>query len=199
RDDEGWKETPLKKVLTEHGLRSNGKCEVHSVSVHKGIINQKEHLGRSFAAADTSHYNLARPYDVIYTKSPTGEFPFGVVKYNQLDHNVIVSPLYGVFSPETQWMGYILDAYFESPTRANNYLAPIAQKGAKNTIQITNQIFISKGLHLPRNAEEQQKIAACLSSLDDLITAQTQKLESLKTHKKGLMQQLFPSPEKGEE
>ena len=39
---------------------------------------------------------------------------------------------------------------------------------------------------------EQTKIAACLSSLDDLITAQTQKIEALKTHKKGLMQQLFP-------
>ncbi|KJV07136.1 hypothetical protein VZ94_06795 [Methylocucumis oryzae] len=40
---------------------------------------------------------------------------------------------------------------------------------------------------------EQQKIAACLSSLDELITAQSQKLEALKTHKKGLMQQLFPA------
>ena len=42
---------------------------------------------------------------------------------------------------------------------------------------------------------EQQRIAACLSSLDALITAATQKLETLKTHKQGLMQQLFPSPE----
>ncbi|MEA3438177.1 MAG: restriction endonuclease subunit S, partial [Thermodesulfobacteriota bacterium] len=40
---------------------------------------------------------------------------------------------------------------------------------------------------------EQQKIADCLSSLDELITAQAQKVESLKTHKKGLMQGLFPS------
>jgi type I restriction enzyme S subunit len=43
--------------------------------------------------------------------------------------------------------------------------------------------------------EEQQRIADCLTSLDDLIAAQTQKLDTLKTHKKGLMQQLFPSPE----
>jgi type I restriction enzyme S subunit len=42
---------------------------------------------------------------------------------------------------------------------------------------------------------EQQRIASCLSSLDALFTAETQKLEALKTHKKGLMQQLFPSPE----
>lgn len=41
--------------------------------------------------------------------------------------------------------------------------------------------------------KEQQKIADCLSSIDDLITAQTQKLNTLKTHKKGLMQHLFPA------
>jgi len=40
---------------------------------------------------------------------------------------------------------------------------------------------------------EQQKIAVCLSSLDELITAEAQKLDTLKTHKKGLMQGLFPS------
>jgi type I restriction enzyme S subunit len=41
---------------------------------------------------------------------------------------------------------------------------------------------------------EQQRIADCLTALDDLINAQTRKLNSLTTHKKGLMQQLFPSP-----
>ncbi|MBJ6610265.1 MAG: restriction endonuclease subunit S [Candidatus Thiothrix moscowensis] len=41
--------------------------------------------------------------------------------------------------------------------------------------------------------KEQQKIADCLSSIDELITAQSQKIEVLKSHKKGLMQQLFPS------
>jgi type I restriction enzyme S subunit len=40
---------------------------------------------------------------------------------------------------------------------------------------------------------EQQKIAACLSTLDDLITAQVAYIATLKQHKKGLMQQLFPS------
>jgi len=45
---------------------------------------------------------------------------------------------------------------------------------------------------LPSLPDEREKIASCLSSLDDLITAQTQKLAALKTHKKGLMQQLFP-------
>lgn len=55
--------------------------------------------------------------------------------------------------------------------------------------------WISKFAPMPILApkpSEQQKIANCLSSIDDLITAQSQKVEALKTHKKGLMQQLFP-------
>ena len=67
-----------------------------------------------------------------------------------------------------------------------------------------NQTHLSKGgvtecpLCVPPQKGEQQRIATCLSSLDALITAETQKLESLKTHKKGLLQQLFPSPEEVE-
>lgn len=47
-------------------------------------------------------------------------------------------------------------------------------------------------LSFPSKFAEQQKIADCLSSLDKLIAAQARKVEALKTHKKGLMQQLFP-------
>ena len=48
---------------------------------------------------------------------------------------------------------------------------------------------------LPPTEKEQARIADCLSSLDDLIVAQAQKVAALETHKKGLMQQLFPPPE----
>jgi type I restriction enzyme S subunit len=46
---------------------------------------------------------------------------------------------------------------------------------------------------------EQQRIASCLTTLDTQITTENQKLETLKTHKKGLMQQLFPAPEEAEQ
>lgn len=44
----------------------------------------------------------------------------------------------------------------------------------------------------PRNTHEQQKIAHCLSSLDEVIGLESHKLDALKNLKKGLMQQLFP-------
>ena len=59
--------------------------------------------------------------------------------------------------------------------------------------------YASIPLPLPpdgHNLAEQQKIADCLGSLDDLIAAKGQKLEALRKHKQGLMQQLFPSLEK---
>ncbi|MGY5849197.1 restriction endonuclease subunit S [Salegentibacter sp. F14] len=46
-------------------------------------------------------------------------------------------------------------------------------------------------LNIP-SLQEQQKIASCLSAIDELITAQTEKIEQLQQHKKGLMQGLFP-------
>jgi len=58
--------------------------------------------------------------------------------------------------------------------------------------------FCALLLPWPSSLPEQQRIADCLTSLDALITAETHKVEVLKLHKRGLMQQLFPSPEEVE-
>jgi hypothetical protein len=52
--------------------------------------------------------------------------------------------------------------------RSKDFLAPLCQKGAKNTLQITNTTFLSGRLPLPTQPAEQQKIAECLSTLDEL-------------------------------
>ena len=85
---------------------------------------------------------------------------------------------------------------------AADYLAAILRsdlfidyvmRGAKGVKMPRGEISMIEEFPVPcPSAEEQQKIADCLSSLDELITAETQKLDALKTHKKGLMQQLFP-------
>ena len=69
--------------------------------------------------------------------------------------------------------------------------------GIKQT-NLRKEDVVGFPLCMPPQQAEQQRIATCLSSLDALITAETQKHEALKTHKKGLMQQLFPSPEEVE-
>ncbi len=191
-DADCWEITRLSDVLTEHGLKSSGEEVVFSVSVHKGLINQIEHLGRSFSASNTARYNRVLPGDVVYTKSPTGDFPFGIVKQSRLDYSVIVSPLYGVFTPKTMGLGILLGSYFESSGNTKLYLEPLIQKGARNTININNKKFLSGELSLPQSTSEQQKIGQFLDSIDDLITFHAEKLNNLNTHKKGLIQQIFP-------
>jgi len=65
--------------------------------------------------------------------------------------------------------------------------------GTSQTVLSLNEL---RKIELPiPSSQEQQRIADCLSSLDDLITTQTQQLDTFKTHKKALMQQLFPPAE----
>lgn len=187
-----WEPQPLSHFLRERKEKSDGVSEVHSVSVQYGVINQVDFLGRSYAAEDTSNYKLVYPYDVVYTKSPTGNYPYGIIKQNQNTFKVIVSPLYGVFRPRNKYIGYIIQSYFESPNTITKYLAPIIAKGAKNTIQISNDLFLSRNVYLPCQIEVQKKIAEFLSSIDKQIEQQRKELEALKQHKQALMQQLFP-------
>ncbi len=159
--------------------------------MHKGLVNQIEHLGRSFSAKTTLHYNLVEPGNIVYTKSPTGDFPLGIIKQSKLDKNVIVSPLYGVFRPETYHLGVILEAYFSSPKNVLNYLNSIVQKGAKNTIAITNKTFLSKGLVLPADKKEQVAIANIFLIADQEISALEKKLSLLNDQKRYLLNNLI--------
>ena len=185
-----WKNVRLGEVLTEHKENGSGKEEVHSVSVHKGVINQVEHLGRSFSAKDTTNYNLVKPGDIIYTKSPTGDFPLGIIKQCMLTKTAIVSPLYGVFTPMTKHLGLMLHCFFDSPVNTGNYLRPIIQKGAKNTINITNTTFLSGKMTLPLDKEEQRAIAEVLAAADRELEALERKLALWKNQKKFLLNNL---------
>jgi type I restriction enzyme, S subunit len=86
--------------------------------------------------------------------------------------------------------GYFSDFLYSALENIAPMIASIA--GIQAVPIINKTLFSSVLVNFP-TTKEQQKIADCLSSLDELITAQSQKLEALKLHKKGLMQQLFPN------
>lgn len=71
------------------------------------------------------------------------------------------------------------------------YWVNISQGGTFDSVNSSD--IKSLKIFLPKNPKEQQKIADCLSAADDLIEAQSQKIEALQAHKKGLLQQLFPN------
>ena len=187
-----WKNIKLCEVLSERKEKNvEQNLRICSVAVQKGVVDQVEHLGRSYAANDTSNYSVAHYGDSIYTKSPTGAFLYGIVKQNLLQEKVAVSPLYGVFTPMTFGLGYFLHTYFQSAICARNYLLPIVQKGAKNTINITNDTFISSKLYLPLDVEEQKAIADTFIAADREIDLLRQDIEQEKQKKKALMQLLL--------
>ena len=185
-----WKSYKLSEILIEHKKRSDGSEQVHSVSVHKGVVNQIEHLGRSFAAKDVSNYNKVLFGDIIYTKSPTGDFPYGIIKQSYVE-NAIVSPLYCVTSPIDINIGHLLHWFFESKINVHNYLHPIIQKGAKNTINITNNTFLSRSLSLPADKAERERIKVVYSSLNDNLKTLESEILKVTEFKKGLLQQMF--------
>ena len=185
------KVTPMNDLLHEYRNRDTVNLRVCSVAVNKGVVDQVEHLGRSFAAADTSNYGRVKPGDVVYTKSPTGCFPYGIVKQNWMDEEVAVSPLYGVYTPVSKDAGYLLHTYFEQSQNANNYIRTLAQKGAKNTINITTSHFLDKSIIFPSNEDCVSHLAKMFAVISAEISLAEKELELLLRQRKTLLQQLF--------
>jgi type I restriction enzyme S subunit len=100
-------------------------------------------------------------------------------RFYATEHAVVATPKQGV---EVLWLYYLLNLL-----NLNRFATGQAQPGL--SVDVLEKVAV----RIPSDKREQQSIASCLSSLDSLITAETQKHEALKTHKKGLMQQLFPS------
>ena len=186
-----WQKTELKKVLQERNEKNANGYDVCSVSVTQGIVNQIEYLGRSFASKDTLHYNVVKYGDIVYTKSPTGDFPYGIVKRSNVKYDVAISPLYGVYKPVNNFVGIILHFYFMQPNNALNYLHPLIQKGAKNTINITNGRFLQNTIPLPNKEDETKHLAWVLTSIQNKIILEQDLLHSYQKQKQYLLRQMF--------
>ena len=186
-----WQKTELSKVLQERNEKNINGYDVCSVSVSQGVVNQIEYLGRSFAAKETSHYNVVKYGDIVYTKSPTGDFPYGIVKRSCIKDGVAVSPLYGVYMPANDHIGVILHFYFMQPNNASNYLHPLIQKGAKNTINITNRRFLENSIPLPKTENEALCIANALKTIQKKIDTEKGLLQSYEKEKEYLLCRMF--------
>ena len=103
---------------------------------------------------------------------------------NVNQHVCIIRPIIKELSPELLNQ-YLLSQYGQK--QVDSFQAGGNRQGL-NFAQVR-----SFSIPLPQKIEEQQKIADCLSSIDKLIAAQSQKRDTLKAHKKGLLQQLFPA------
>ncbi|MBR8748281.1 restriction endonuclease subunit S [Bacteroides pyogenes] len=186
-----WKKVFLSDILTERNERNSNLYQVFSVSVSQGVINQVDYLGRSFSAKDTSKYNVVHYGDLVYTKSPTGSFPYGIVKQSLNHESVAVSPLYGVYVPNSLAIGVYLHEYFMSEINTHNYLHSLIQKGAKNTINITNQRFLENRVPMPIDSNQLLLISKLLRSLSDKMKHVQNILQEYHKQKQYLLRQMF--------
>lgn len=195
-----WKRRQLSALLEERKEKNRqlkyGPEQVLSVSGEHGCVNQIEFMGRSYAGASVKEYNIVETGDIVYTKSPLKACPNGIIKANKGAAGV-VSVLYAVYRPTAAATTGFIDYYFSSDHKLNTYLQPLVKKGPKNSILVKNANVLNGYVGAPEVAE-QEKIAECLSSLDALIAVESEKLMVLRDHKKGLMKQLFPRPERVE-
>lgn len=189
-----WEHRKLSDLLSESKLKNTDlkydKDEVLSVSGELGIVNQIEHLGRSYAGESVHNYGVVETGDIVYTKSPLKANPFGIIKLNK-GKSGIVSTLYAVYKVNNKnAFGAFIDYYFSLDANTNRYLRPLVRKGAKNTLQITNEEAISSEIFVP-TIDEQKRIASFLTVLDKKITQLKQKKTLLEQYKKGVMQKIF--------
>lgn len=201
RDAGDWKLRELSELLTEPKEKNRqlkyGPEHVLSVSGEHGCVNQIDFMGRSYAGASVKEYNVVQTGDVVYTKSPLKACPNGIIKSNK-GPTGIVSVLYAVYRPSALATSDFIDYYFSSDHKLNTYLQPLVKKGPKNSILVNNSDVLKGRIPAPC-VTEQQKIADCLSSLDSVIAAERDRLAALREYKKGLMQQIFPRPERIED
>ena len=193
---EDWEEKQLHQIASPVSERAKGKNKetALTLSAEYGIVSQGDYFGKRIAGENVDRYIKIALNDFVYNDRITKLFTYGTIKRLSRYQSGLVSPIYKCFRFKESQNPAFWEWYFES----GNHEIPLQKlvnEGARaGRFNISIQKFLSITVWSPESSE-QQKIADCLSSIDDRITAETQKLDTLKAHKKGLMQQLFPSAE----
>jgi type I restriction enzyme S subunit len=194
RDAGEWEEKKLGEIASPVSEKSKGKDKeiALTLSAEYGIVSQGDYFGKRIAGENVDRYIKISLNDFVYNDRITKSSTYGTIKRLSQYTSGLVSPIYKCFRFKDSENPVFWEWYFES----GNHEIPLQQlvnEGARaGRFNISIQKFLSIAVYSPESSE-QQKIADCLSSLDDRITLETQKLDTLKAHKKGLMHQLFPA------
>lgn len=192
-----WEEKVMSDVFTRRTEKNaEDNKNVLTISAQYGLISQLEFFKKYVSAADVTGYYLLHKGDFAYNKSSSQGKPVGAIKPLKLYEKGVVSTLYIVFRCKDPNAIGFWEQYFDAGIFDNEIMS-IAQEGARNhgLLNVPTNDFFGLNVLSPSPAE-QQKIAECLSEIDNLIAAQDEKVDALKERKKGLMQQMFP--QKGE-
>lgn len=192
RETEGWKSIPLNRlaIRAKQKNRDEKIDRVLTNSAEFGVLDQRDFFDKDIATqGKLDGYFVVELGSYVYNPRISSTAPVGPISKNKIGTGVM-SPLYTVFKFKD-----CRDEFYEhffKTTGWHAYMRQASSTGARHDrMAISSVDFMAMPLPVP-SPTEQQKIAECLSSVDELIAAQARKVDALKTHKKGLMQQLFP-------
>ena len=196
RDAEAWDIRTLGSVAKLIKEKAGSKrYKLMSITSGAGLVSQMEKFGREIAGASYKNYYVIRKGDFAYNKSSTKLDPEGQIALLENEEaGAVPNSIFTCFRVNE----HIVSPHFLKYPFANNlhgkWLRDLITVGARvnGALSIDSKHLLALPLALP-SLPEQQKIAATLSSLDALLTAQTTKLTALQAHKRGLMQDLFPA------
>lgn len=196
RREAGWEIQPLRKLakLIEDRAGTE-KYTLLSVTSGVGLVTQIEKFGREIAGNQYKNYFVIRRGDFAYNKSATIKDPEGFIALLESHEQAAVpNSIFTCFRLKNESNSPQFFKHLFSTNIHGNWLRRFITIGARanGSLNIDSNDLLSLPLGLPTSLE-QRKIADCLSSIDDLIVGQAKKIEALKAHKKGLMQQLFPA------
>lgn len=162
-------------------------------SAEFGLINQRDFFDKDIAVdGKTENYTVIKTGDFVYNPRKSKQAPYGPFNCYQLEENGIVSPLYTCLRPKSNVNDKYLLWYFKSGSWYRFIYENGAQNGARHDrVGMTDSLMQEIPVYLPQAVEEQQKIADCLSTLDDVIEKQKETLAAWEELKKGLLQQMF--------
>lgn len=192
----GWKFLPLNHlaIRIKQKNRDEHIDRVLTNSAEFGVIDQRDFFDKDIATqGKLEGYFVVELGSYVYNPRISSTAPVGPISKNKIGTGVM-SPLYTVFKFKDD-RNEFYEQFFKT-TGWHNYMRRASSTGARHDrMAISNDDFMAMPLPVS-SPDEQQKIADCLSSLDELIAAQGLKVNALKAKKKSLMQQLFPG--KGE-
>jgi type I restriction enzyme, S subunit len=186
RNAQAWEERPAGQLFAN---RTEGGVEglpIYSVTMTNGLVKRSllERSVDDIAEADGNKKALQN--DIVYNMMRMWQGASGTAV-----EDCMVSPAYVVLAPKPGVHSHFFAFLLKLP-RYLRLLTSHSQGLTKDRFRLYYKDFARIPLPSP-DVREQEKIANLLSSIDSLIAAEVERLEALKTHKKGLMQQLFPS------
>lgn len=188
-------EVPTLGDISERVTEKVGDRAFQTVSISAGIgfVSQAEKFSRDISGEQYKNYTVLKKGEFSYNKGNSKRFPQGCV-YKLKEFDKVAAPnVFISFQFKKGYVGDFFQGYFESNFHGEQLKEHITSGARSNgLLNISADAFFSIKLPTPTDVREQQKIADCLSSLDEIITAQGKKLEALQDHKKALMQSLLP-------